>query len=468
MTSEQAIAENALEGLYLEQNGTEYNFLRIYADGELLFASMTYTWPRQKTLADVTRWFARGHKKLHVKPYRYRYENGKLAFEYAIDGKRFEVRGEVDSLKRIALLWNDVDLGNQWLHVYSKIGDKGETLLPVHVNVAGTEILSELPGINKGLAMRIVEHREAHGDFAELSALLQVKGVNEDTLATLAVQLNFAPAPVIRITPESRVLITRELMAKIESDTEDEATPAQRAARLQRLGRFDVYWEKRYPRPGELTVLAYARGEDALVLRGYDVDDSLLEPLLEVVDACTPEELRQLRGVRVLPFESTKFDRIVVVPGHVKSYHPLPFGHAVHRFYPARSFEVADGMSGEDFEQLCDYGKRVRLAIFDWNRDPLPLMRLQVHTPLTNSPYKKMKRAEFVNYRDVGQDFEKSLHSGRVEIGDVLGRHAFLKGSQEAIQVEVVDLEGRTQNVAVPHVSFRSALERFLNGGSFG
>ena len=461
------MAENDLEGLYLEQQGNEYHFLRIYADGELIFASMSYTWPRQKTLADVTRWFARGHKKLHVQPYRYRYENAKIAFEYAIDGKRFEVSGEVDTLGRVALVWHDLDLGNQWLRVYSKLGEKGETLLPVHINVAGAETLAELPGLNKSLAAKIVEYRAAHGNFAEPAALLQVKGVSEDKLTALREQLDFAPAPVLRVAPESRVQITRELMAKISADSEDKASPAKRAARLQRIGRFDVYLEKRHPDGFELTVLAYARGEDALVLRGFHVDDALLEPLLEAVDACKPEELRQLQGVRVLPFESEKFDRVVVVPGHVQSYHPPPFGNAVHRFYPTRSFEVPDGMSGEEFNLLRDDGKQERLKLLEWNREPLPLLRLQVLEPPANTEYKKMKRAELANAKEVGLDFERSLHTGKVEIWDILGRRATLNGSEAAIYVEFADPSGEKRSAEIPHASFGSALDRFLRGGSF-
>ena len=73
-----------------------------------------------------------------------------------------------------------------------------ETLAPVHavpeavylaekinVNRDSAEEIAQLPGIGPVLAGRIVEYREARGDFVSLEELLKVEGLGEGKLAAL-------------------------------------------------------------------------------------------------------------------------------------------------------------------------------------------------------------------------------------------------------------------------------------------
>lgn len=53
----------------------------------------------------------------------------------------------------------------------------------VDVNTATAEELETLDGIGAVLAQRIVDYREAHGDFSSAEDLLQVSGIGEKTLA---------------------------------------------------------------------------------------------------------------------------------------------------------------------------------------------------------------------------------------------------------------------------------------------
>lgn len=52
----------------------------------------------------------------------------------------------------------------------------------VAVNSATAEQLQTLPGIGAVTARRILEYRQAHGPFASVDDLLQVKGVGPHTL----------------------------------------------------------------------------------------------------------------------------------------------------------------------------------------------------------------------------------------------------------------------------------------------
>jgi len=61
--------------------------------------------------------------------------------------------------------------------------DDGETA--VALNDADAEALEQLPGVGEVTAARIIEHREAHGDFAAVDELLEVPGIGEATLDEL-------------------------------------------------------------------------------------------------------------------------------------------------------------------------------------------------------------------------------------------------------------------------------------------
>lgn len=49
----------------------------------------------------------------------------------------------------------------------------------VNLNTASAKELEVLPGIGKGLAERIVEHREKYGPFRRAEHLMMVRGISE-------------------------------------------------------------------------------------------------------------------------------------------------------------------------------------------------------------------------------------------------------------------------------------------------
>ncbi len=59
----------------------------------------------------------------------------------------------------------------------------------VDINTATVEQLVEVKGIGEVLAKRIVEYRQANGDFKSLAELTQVKGFGDKTLEKLSPQL---------------------------------------------------------------------------------------------------------------------------------------------------------------------------------------------------------------------------------------------------------------------------------------
>lgn len=257
-----------MEGFFLEQIDNEYHFLRLYADGELFFITATYTWPRPKAIADVGRWLRRGHKKNPVKGHRYRNDGVVIAFEYASDKRRFEVRGELDPAGRVVLRWRDVDLGSEWVRVYSRLGEDG-AVVPVNVNATNVDGLTDLPGVNRALAARIVEYREQHGDFQNAEALLNVKGITEAKLAAFRDRCDLAARPAALVAPApARLVVTLDILSKHLTDAENPPSPAQAASFRRKIGRFNVYWEERNPGRFPLTIVAFARGADAFELRG--------------------------------------------------------------------------------------------------------------------------------------------------------------------------------------------------------
>ncbi len=49
----------------------------------------------------------------------------------------------------------------------------------ININSADIESLSQLPGIGEKTAQKIIEYREANGNFKDISDLLNVKGIGQ-------------------------------------------------------------------------------------------------------------------------------------------------------------------------------------------------------------------------------------------------------------------------------------------------
>ncbi len=55
----------------------------------------------------------------------------------------------------------------------------------LNINTASAEALQSLPSIGEKMALRIVEHREKHGQFSSVEMLTEVKGIGDKTLEKL-------------------------------------------------------------------------------------------------------------------------------------------------------------------------------------------------------------------------------------------------------------------------------------------
>lgn len=51
--------------------------------------------------------------------------------------------------------------------------------LCIDINATSAGELEKLPGVGKGIARRIVEHRERHGRFRRVEHLMMVRGISE-------------------------------------------------------------------------------------------------------------------------------------------------------------------------------------------------------------------------------------------------------------------------------------------------
>ncbi len=61
----------------------------------------------------------------------------------------------------------------------------------INVNTATVSQLQQLPGVGEALARAIVQYREEHGKFTEISQLLEVEGMSQDTLIFMNPYLTF-------------------------------------------------------------------------------------------------------------------------------------------------------------------------------------------------------------------------------------------------------------------------------------
>ena len=55
----------------------------------------------------------------------------------------------------------------------------------ININTASAEELEKLPGIGRGYAQRIVEHREKHGAFRRPEHLIMVRGISDKRFRAL-------------------------------------------------------------------------------------------------------------------------------------------------------------------------------------------------------------------------------------------------------------------------------------------
>src|SRR5438105_3466883 len=64
---------------------------------------------------------------------------------------------------------------------------------PININTATAKELTQLPGIAKNLAYRIVNHRNRHGYFTHWQELLEVKEFPADALDKIKQRANILP-----------------------------------------------------------------------------------------------------------------------------------------------------------------------------------------------------------------------------------------------------------------------------------
>lgn len=61
--------------------------------------------------------------------------------------------------------------------------DAAETM--ININTASETLLDTLPGIGPVLAKRIVEYRQTHGPFQEITDISKVSGIGSETLLSI-------------------------------------------------------------------------------------------------------------------------------------------------------------------------------------------------------------------------------------------------------------------------------------------
>jgi competence ComEA-like helix-hairpin-helix protein len=59
----------------------------------------------------------------------------------------------------------------------------------ININTASASELEALPGIGKGLAERIIEHRQKYGPFAKPEHLIMVRGISEHRFQAIRDQI---------------------------------------------------------------------------------------------------------------------------------------------------------------------------------------------------------------------------------------------------------------------------------------
>jgi competence ComEA-like helix-hairpin-helix protein len=63
--------------------------------------------------------------------------------------------------------------------------EKNSATAQININTASVKELEKLPGIGKGLAERIIEHREKFGPFRRAEHLIMVRGISDKRFRAL-------------------------------------------------------------------------------------------------------------------------------------------------------------------------------------------------------------------------------------------------------------------------------------------
>lgn len=64
-------------------------------------------------------------------------------------------------------------------------GESSDELLPgdkININTANLETLCLLPGIGETIGQRIIDRRDANGNFSSADELIEIEGIGENTL----------------------------------------------------------------------------------------------------------------------------------------------------------------------------------------------------------------------------------------------------------------------------------------------
>lgn len=98
----------------------------------------------------------------------------------------------------------------------------------VNINTADAALLDTLPGIGPAKAVAIIEYRSAHGPFATIEALQEVKGIGPSTFANLKSSITVTGGdarvlPAAKAQPAARAPRSNEKQT-VESVTQDPVT----------------------------------------------------------------------------------------------------------------------------------------------------------------------------------------------------------------------------------------------------
>src|SRR5262245_22957532 len=99
----------------------------------------------------------------------------------------------------------------------------------ININTRSTKELTQLPGIRKNLAYRIVNHRQRHGYFTHWEELLEVKEFPEDALDDIKKRAS--------LLQEARVIAADSWRRKgrLGRTAHKERAPGERSQEAERL-----------------------------------------------------------------------------------------------------------------------------------------------------------------------------------------------------------------------------------------